>query len=85
MLSRSKQSCCGGKVSPYLHDALTDLFTRPENIFNVLIPIDNTQHDCLDLDNTFIHNFMLDDCIYCHVMILCNTSTMMVVKSDRNM
>jgi hypothetical protein len=49
MLSRSKPSCCalcGGKVSPNLHGALTDLFTRPEKIFNVLIPIDNTQHDC---------------------------------------
>ena len=63
----------------------TDIFTHPNKFLTFLIPTVNIQHDGLDLENIFIHNFILDHCTYCHVMILCNTSTLMMVKCDRNM
>ena len=73
---------CGGKQCTYYY---TDAFTHPIKIFNVVIPIVNIQHDGLDVDNIFIHNYILDDCTCCQIMVLCNASILLMVKSDRNM
>ena len=45
----------------------------------------NIQHDGLDLDNKFIHNFIPDDSRYCQIIVHCTASTLVVVKSGRNM
>jgi hypothetical protein len=58
----------------------THLLTHPNKTSTFLNPVVNIQHDGLDLDNIFIHNFIVDDCAYCQIMLLCNKRILIMVK-----
>ena len=56
------------------HTITQDILNIRTQLFNILILIVNIQHDGWVLDDIFVNNYILDECTYRWITVLCNNA-----------